>query len=47
MALSGHHDRADPRPLSGVKRTSGGHAPMSALDPKRTLALAQQQGPVP
>jgi len=36
LALSGHHDRAEPCPLLRVKRTSCGDAPMSAYDPKRT-----------
>src|SRR6516164_11431601 len=35
---SGHHERADPSPLLGVKRTSLGHPLMSAFDPKRTSA---------
>src|SRR5262245_61956663 len=35
LALSRH---CDPCPLTGVKRTSHGHAPMSAYDPKRTLS---------
>src|SRR5262249_52502134 len=38
LAQSGHHDRADPCPLSGVKRTLVGGAAMSANDPKRTCA---------
>src|SRR5262249_24102053 len=38
LALSGHHDPADPCPLSGVKRTSAEGVPMSAFDPKRTSA---------
>src|SRR5262249_52052675 len=37
MAQSRHHDRAEPCPLSGVKRTLRGHAPMSAYDPSRTF----------
>src|SRR5262249_41027342 len=36
LAQSGHHNRAEPCPLLGVKRTSGEHASMSAIDPKRT-----------
>jgi hypothetical protein len=36
LAQSGHHGHADPCPLLGVKRTSHGHVPMSAFDPKRT-----------
>ena len=36
LALSRHHDRVEPRPLSGVKRTSVGLSRMSAYDPKRT-----------
>jgi len=34
--LRGHHNRGEPRPLSGVKRTSAGIESMSASDPKRT-----------
>jgi hypothetical protein len=37
LAQSGHHSRSDLCPLSGVKRTSRGRAPMSAFDPKRTF----------
>src|SRR5215472_2599244 len=37
LAQSGHHSRADPCPLLGVKRTSGEGASMSAFDPKSTL----------
>jgi hypothetical protein len=36
MALSGHDDDLRRGPLSGVKRTSGSAAAMSANDPKRT-----------
>ena len=36
LAQSGHHDRAETCPLSGVKRTLIGHTAMSAYDPKRT-----------
>jgi len=39
MALSGHVARAAECPLLGVKRTSHGHAAMSAFDPKRTSEL--------
>jgi hypothetical protein len=35
-AQSGHHDRAEPCPLLGVKRTSRFQGIMSAFDPKRT-----------
>src|SRR6516165_1313342 len=38
MAQSGHRCGALECPLSGVKRTSGGRASMSAFDPKRTSA---------
>ena len=38
MALSGHRLAHRTCPLLGVKRTSGGHAVMSAFDPKRTLS---------
>jgi hypothetical protein len=38
VAQSGHGDRAQPCPLLGVKRTSAAANPMSAFDPKRTLA---------
>jgi hypothetical protein len=47
MAQSGHHDRAEPGLLSGVKRTSNGHAAMSANDPERLLShikLSQCEG---
>ena len=37
LAQSGHHNRANPCPLSGVKRTSLGHSEMSAFDPKQTF----------
>src|SRR5262249_13311745 len=40
MAQSGHHDRGDPCPLLGVKRTLVSHSAMSAFDPKRTLPPA-------
>jgi hypothetical protein len=36
LAQSGHSYCANRRPLSGVKRASQGHSPMSAYDPKRT-----------
>jgi hypothetical protein len=36
LALSGHHDRANPCPLSGAKRTFLQLASMSVIDPKRT-----------
>jgi hypothetical protein len=39
LAQSGHRDRAEPFPLSGVKRTSANLPRMSAYDPKRTSAL--------
>ena len=35
-AQSGHHDRTQRCPLSGVKRTSSGRATMSVSDPKQT-----------
>jgi hypothetical protein len=38
LAQSGHHDRAEPCLLLGVKRTSVGRASMSADDPKQTLS---------
>jgi hypothetical protein len=38
VAQSGHADCAAECPLLGVKRTSTGANPMSAFDPKRTLA---------
>jgi hypothetical protein len=37
LAQSGHHDRANPCPLLGVKRTCKVSGSMSASDPKRTL----------
>src|SRR6516165_6847417 len=36
LAQSGHHDRAKPCPLLGVKRTLHRALRMSAFDPKRT-----------
>jgi hypothetical protein len=42
MAQSGHYDRADSFPLSGVKRTSVHAVGMSAYDSKRTFARAKQ-----
>src|SRR6516164_7942635 len=36
LVQSGHHSRADPCPLLGVKRTSAGVSEMSAIDPKQT-----------
>jgi hypothetical protein len=36
MALTGHASHSQRCPLLGVKRTSAGHASMSAYDPKRT-----------
>ena len=39
--ISGHANRADECPFLGVKRTSLNPSPMSANDPKRTLAGAQ------
>jgi hypothetical protein len=41
MALSRHHDRADPCPLSGVERTLRGRAPMSAFDAERIFPVAR------
>ena len=47
VAQSGHHDRADQCPLSGVKQTWINAVLMSLIDPKRTfvklthLALSQ------
>src|SRR5262249_5483369 len=38
LALSRHHDRADPCPLLEVKRTLRGHPQMSAFDPFPTLS---------
>ena len=35
LAQSGHHDRADPFPLLGVKRTSRERSAMSTFDPSR------------
>jgi hypothetical protein len=43
MALSGRDDGIRRCPLSGVKRTSVRGASMSAFDPKRTSAQAQQK----
>src|SRR5262249_11846215 len=40
MAQSGHLAAEFQCPLLGVKRTSYGRAPMSAFDPKRTLAAS-------
>jgi len=40
LSQSGHHDRAEPCPLSGVKRTSLGLSEMSAYDSKRTSLIA-------
>ena len=37
LAHSGHPDALNQCPLLGVKRTSLGHASMSAFDPKRTF----------
>jgi hypothetical protein len=37
LALSGHPKTLNQCPLSGVKRTLHGRAPMSAFDPKRTF----------
>src|SRR5215813_9606466 len=39
LAQSRHPQVRCTCPLSGVKRTSRGHAPMSAFDPKRTSGL--------
>src|SRR5215467_12028839 len=41
LAQSGHHKRADPCPLLGVKRTLIGDDAMSAFDPKETSADLQ------
>ena len=41
LAQSGHHDRVEPCPLLGVKRTSRFHVVMSAFDPKRTSHVAK------
>jgi hypothetical protein len=38
-AQSGHHNRPEPCPLSGVKRTSQFDRVMSGFDPERTLRL--------
>jgi putative ABC transport system substrate-binding protein len=38
LAQSGHRGALNQCPLLGVKRTSRGRTPMSAFDPKRTLA---------
>jgi len=38
LAQGGHSATEFQCPLSGVKRTLRGHAPMSAFDPKRTSA---------
>ena len=38
LAQSGHADRLNQCPLSGVKRTSGEGVSMFAFDPKRTWA---------
>jgi len=38
MALNGHANALSRCPLSGVKRTLRGDAPMSAFDPMRTFA---------
>jgi hypothetical protein len=38
LARSGHYNGAEPCPLLGVKQTSTCGDPMSAFDPKRTLA---------
>src|SRR6516225_9967967 len=40
LAQSGHPDRLNRFPLSGVKRTLRGHGLVSAFDPKRTFAPA-------
>src|SRR5262249_55771621 len=39
LAQSGHHDRAEPCPLLGVKRTSIELSAMSASDPKQKWTL--------
>jgi hypothetical protein len=41
LAKSGHAGPSERCPLSGVKRTSGGHASMSASDPKRKLVFCR------
>jgi hypothetical protein len=38
MAPNGHPNALGRCPLSGVKQTMRGNVPMSAYDPKRTLA---------
>jgi hypothetical protein len=47
LAQSGHHDRAEPCPLSGEEWTSRIQSVMSGFDPKRTSvewrAVAVQQ----
>ena len=43
MAQSGHHDRAERCPLSGVKRTLQTRPVMSAFDPKRTLGRSRNR----
>jgi hypothetical protein len=43
LALSGHHDRAEPCPLSGVKRTSRLQSAISAFDPKRMAPARSAQ----
>src|SRR6516165_6156148 len=40
--IGGHATPPGECPLSGVKRTLVGHAPMSASDPKRTLPRAER-----
>src|SRR5262249_55307721 len=40
LAQSGHSVTEFQCPLLGVKRTSRGHAPMSAFDPKRTSSAS-------
>ena len=54
LAQSGHHDRADLGPVSGVKRTFLQRASMSVIDPRRTgvtlcpiRAVFLDQGVVP
>jgi hypothetical protein len=46
MAQSGHADRTYECPLLGVKRTSVGHAVLSAFDPKRPFGLLRPKGTV-
>jgi len=46
LAQSGHHDRAEPCPLSEVKRTSDGMSGTSPYDPKLTAPRSTYRTPL-